>query len=136
MRTFAMLKPETVRRNLIGEVLRRLESDGFKIVGMKLIRASEEQARMLYEVHKGKPFYDSLIRHITSGPIVCTVLERDNAVAGLRAFIGSTNPAEAKPGTIRRDFGLSMTENAIHASDSPASYEREMAIFFKKEELV
>lgn len=135
-RTFAILKPETVERRLIGEVLRRIEESGFKILALKLLRADRRQAEKLYEVHLGKPFYPELISHITSGPIVVMVLEGENAVERLRKLIGATDPAKAEPGTIRRDFGLSITKNAIHAADSPESYRREYGIFFGEEEIL
>jgi len=135
-RTFAILKPETVERRLIGEVLRRIEEAGFKILALKLLRASREQAERLYEVHAGKPFYGELIDHITSGPIVPMVLEAENAVEKLRRLIGATDPAKAEPGTIRRDLGISITKNVIHAADSRESYEREHKIFFTPEEIL
>jgi len=135
-RTFAILKPETVSRRLIGAVVKRLEEAGFKILAMKLIWASREQAEKLYEVHRGKPFYPELIKHITSGPIVPMVLEAEDAVARLRRLIGATDPAKAEPGTIRRDYGISITMNVIHAADSLESFEREHKIFFKPEEIL
>jgi len=135
-RTFAILKPETVERRLIGEVVKRIEEAGFKVLALKLVWASREQAEKLYEVHLGKPFYPELINHITSGPIVPMVLEAENAVEKLRTFIGATDPAKAEPGTIRRDLGLSITKNAIHAADSHESYEREHKIFFATEEIL
>lgn len=135
-RTFVMLKPETVSRNLIGEILRRLENSGFRILAVKLIRATQQQAQKLYEPHVGKSFYDELVQHITSGPILPMIVEGDNAVNKVRVLIGSTNPAQADVGTIRKDFGISITKNAIHAADSRESFERESKIFFSDDEIV
>jgi len=135
-RTFAILKPETVERRLVGETIKRIEEAGFKILALKLVWASREQAERLYEVHFGKPFYHELIKHITSGPIVPMVLEAENAVEKLRKLIGATDPARAEPGTIRRDLGLSITKNAIHAADSPESFQREYRVFFSPEEIL
>ena len=135
-RTFVMLKPETVERKLIGEIISRIEKRNFRIVAMKLIQASIQQAEKLYEVHLGKSFYQELVDHITSGPIVPMVVERDDAVTKMRELIGATNPAQAEDGTIRRDFGLSITKNAIHAADSPQNAERETGIFFSDDEIL
>ena len=135
-RTFAILKPETVSNRLIGEVIGRLEKAGFKILAMKLIWATREQAERLYEVHLGKPFYPDLINHITSGPIVPMVLEAEDAVSRLRKLIGATDPAKAEPGTIRGDLGITITKNIIHAADSLESFKREHKIFFSESEIV
>ena len=135
-RTFAILKPETVSNRLVGEVIGRLEKAGFKILAMKLIWATREQAEKLYEVHVGKPFYLELINHITSGPIVPMVLEAEDAVSRLRKLIGATDPAKAEPGTIRGDLGITITKNIIHAADSPESFEREHKIFFSQGEIL
>jgi nucleoside-diphosphate kinase len=135
-RTFAILKPEAIKNGFVGEILKRIELNGFKIIALKMVKASEDQAKTLYSIHKGKPFYETLVKHITSGPIICMVLMKENAIQDLRKLIGSTNPAEADPGTIRGDLGISITENMIHATDSTQSVEKEISIFFKDEELL
>ncbi|WP_309492943.1 nucleoside-diphosphate kinase [Candidatus Hecatella orcuttiae] len=135
-KTFAILKPETVARGLVGEVLRRIEQEGFRICAAKLVKATEKQAEKLYEMHVGKPFYKELLSHITSGPIFVMVVEGESAVQRLRALVGATNPAEAEKGTIRGDYGLTVTKNAIHAADSQENARRETAIFFAPEEIL
>lgn len=135
-RTFVMIKPDGVRRGLIGEIIQRFERRGMKIVGMKLLKMSRETAEKLYEEHKGKSFYEELVNYITSGPVVCMVIEADDAVNVIRKMIGNTDPKEAPPGTIRGDYGLSKSENTIHASDSIEKAQREISIFFNEEELV
>jgi nucleoside-diphosphate kinase len=135
-RTFAMLKPDTVQRGLVGELLARIERKGFRIAALKLIRVSEEQARRHYAVHEGKPFYDGLVRYITSSPVVALVLEAPGAVAQLRALVGATRPGEAAPGSIRGDLGLDISNNLIHAADSPESAAYEMGVYFSPAELV
>jgi len=135
-RTFTFFKPETIMRGFIGEILSRFERKGFVINAMKLLWVTEEQAQRLYEMHKGKPFFNKLMEHITSGPIVALVVEGPNAVKVVRKMVGATNPAEAEPGTVRGDYSLENTCNSIHASDSPENAEREMKIFFKKEEIL
>ena len=135
-RTFVMLKPSTVARAMIGNVVSRIEDKGLKIVGMKLTRVTQEKAVKLYAVHKGKPFYDALVQFITSGPIVAMVIEGDEAVKIMRKLIGATNAKEAEPGTIRGDFALSNQKNAVHASDSAENAKCEIEIFFAPEEIL
>lgn len=135
-RTLAIIKPDAVSRGLTGEALARLERKGLKVVGLKMIKVTPEKAEKLYAVHKGKVFYDELISHITSAPVVTIVLQAPRAVATLRAIIGSTDPLNAAPGSIRGDFGLSVTKNVIHASDSPENAKKEIGIFFGAAELV
>ena len=135
-RTFAMLKPDTVQRGLIGEVLARLERKGFRLAALKLLRVSPEQARRHYAVHEGKPFYDNLVRYITSSPVVALVLEAPGAVEQLRQFVGLTRPNEAAPGTIRGDLGLDISNNLIHASDSPENAKYETDVYFSEDEIV
>jgi nucleoside-diphosphate kinase len=135
-RTFAMLKPDTVSRGLIGEVLRRIELKGFRIAAMKLIHVSSEQAKKHYAAHEGKPFYDGLVSYITSAPVVALVLEAPNAVAQFRLLIGSTRPNEAEPGSIRGDLGVDISNNLIHAADSPENAELEMQVYFDPSEIV
>jgi nucleoside-diphosphate kinase len=135
-RTFAMLKPDTVQRGLIGEVLLRLERKGFRLAAMKLIRVSTEQARRHYAVHEGKPFYDGLLRYITSSPVVALVLEAPDAVAQLRLLVGATKPNEAAPGTIRGALGTDMSNNLVHASDSLENAAYEIDVYFSEQEIV
>ncbi len=134
-RTLAIIKPDAVSRGLTGVAIARLERKGLKVVGLKMITVTPEKAGRLYAVHKGKGFYDELISHITSAPVVTIVLEAPRAVAILRAVIGPTDPLNAAPGSIRGDFGLSVTKNVIHASDSPENAEKEIGIFFSTAEL-
>ncbi len=135
-RTLAIIKPDAVSRGLTGEAIARLEQKGLKIAGLKMMQVPKEKAERLYAVHRGKSFYDELLRHISSGPVVTMVLEAPRAVAILRAVIGATDPLNAMPGSLRGDFGLSVTKNVIHASDSPENAEEEIAIFFEAKELV
>jgi nucleoside-diphosphate kinase len=129
-RTLVILKPDAVQRGLVGEITRRLEERGLKIVGLDLRTIDREVAARHYGEHEGKPFYAGLIDYITSGPVVTMVLEGPNAVAVTRATMGKTNPVDASPGTIRGDLGLMTGRNLIHGSDSTASAEREVALFF------
>lgn len=134
-RTLVLVKPDGVKRGLAGEIIGRLERKGLKIVGMKLLRVTPELAARHYAEHEGKPFYPGLVQHITSGPLVAMAIEGRSAIAVIRLMTGATNPQTAAPGTIRGDLGLAVTPNLIHASDSPASAERELALFFRAEEL-
>ena len=129
-RTFAFLKPDTVHNRLAGEVLSRLERKGFVFKQLKLHHISKKEAEALYSVHKGKPFFQELVDHVTSGPVVLMILEGSNAVDVLRKVIGATNPQTAEPGTIRGDLSLSITANIIHASDSLENAKKESSIFF------
>jgi nucleoside-diphosphate kinase len=122
-------------RGLIGEIVSRFEKKGLVLLGAKLIQMSSEQAQKLYEVHKGKPFFQELVSHVTSGPVFAMVWEGPNAVSVVRGLVGATNPLNAAPGTVRGDFAISMTPNAIHAADSLENAKREMAIFFQTNEI-
>jgi nucleoside-diphosphate kinase len=133
--TFSFLKPESVMRGLIGEIVSRFERKGLVLVGGKLIQMSTEQAQRLYEVHKGKPFFQELVSHVTSGPVFAMVWQGPSAVTVGRNLVGATNPITAAPGTIRGDFALSITANAIHAADSLENAKREMSIFFANSEI-
>lgn len=135
-RCFAMLKPGVLNRRLVGEVISRLEKKGLKMVGCKLMTISPELAANHYQEHDGKPFYDDLVGYITSGPVLAMVWQGDDCVTLVRKLVGSTKPAEAAPGTIRGDFCAHTSHNIIHASDSDASAEREINLFFKPEELI
>ena len=135
-RTFVMIKPDGVRRGLIGEIISRFEKRGMKIVAMKMVKMDRALAERLYEEHKGKSFFEELISYVTSGPVVAMVIEADEAVSVVRKMIGATDPKEALPGTIRGDYALSKAENVIHASDSPEKASREISIFFKENEII
>ena len=129
-KTYTMIKPDGVRNGHIGEIVGRFERVGLTIERMELGMVTPEQAAANYAEHEGKPFYEGLISYITSGPVVKMVVSGENAVATVRKLMGATNPADAAPGTIRGDFGLVMDENVIHGSDSVASAEREIGVFF------
>lgn len=134
-RTFVAIKPDGVKRGLIGRIIERFEDKGFKIVGMKLLQVSPELAAKHYEEHQGKPFYNRLIYYITSAPIVAMVVQGYNAVESVRHIVGATSPLNADVGTIRADFAQIMEYNVIHASDSPESANREIDIYFRPEEI-
>jgi nucleoside-diphosphate kinase len=134
--TFTMVKPDGVQRGLIGEIVKRFEQKGFQLVGSKLIMISKEQAEYHYAEHEGKPFYDRLVRFITSGPVFAMVWQGEQVIALSRIMMGKTNVLDANPGTIRGDFALHTNMNLIHGSDSPESAEREINNFFKPEELI
>jgi len=136
VRTFVLLKPDAVQRGLIGEILGRFERRGLKPVGMKLVRLTKGLAETYYAEHKGKPFFDDLVRYVTSGPTVAIALEGDGAVGVVRAMMGKTHAGEAAPGTIRGDFGLQIGRNLIHGSDSAATAKREIGLFFAPGELL
>ena len=129
-RTLGIVKPDAVGKNLIGKVVAHLEEAGFKVRKMRMQELSVEDARRFYEVHRERPFYDSLVAFMTSGPCVAMVLEREDAVAKLREVIGATDPAKAEEGTIRKLYAETVERNAIHASDSPQNAAREIAFFF------
>lgn len=135
-RTLFLVKPDAVQRGLAGEIIKRLESRGLKIVGLKLMQVSRATAEKHYGEHKGKPFFEGLVSFITSSPIVAAVFEGTNAIEIVRATNGATNPLKAAPGTVRADFGLEMGRNLVHASDSPQSAAREIKIFFKPAEII
>lgn len=135
-RTFVMIKPDGVRRGLIGDIISRFERRGMKIVAMRMVKIDRALAERLYEEHKGKSFFEELISYVTSGPVVAMVIEADEAVSVVRKMIGATDPKEALPGTIRGDYALSKAENVIHASDSPEKASREISIFFKENEVI
>ena len=128
--TYVMVKPDGVARGLVGEVVSRLERKGLTLENMRMLTISEEMAGRHYAEHADKPFFDELVEFITSGPIVATEWSGESAVSVARTLMGGTNPAEATPGTIRGDFGIVITHNIVHGSDSVASAERELTIFF------
>ncbi len=135
-RTLAIIKPDATRRNLIGAILKKIEEAGFTIIGMKMLRLSKEQAESFYAVHKERPFFNSLVEFMTSGPVVVLALEKENAVADLRKLMGATNPEEAEEGTIRKEFAINIEQNSIHGSDSPENAQRELYFFFSESELI
>lgn len=135
-RTLVFVKPDGVQRRLVGEILARFERKGLKIVGLKMMQVSRELAETHYAEHKGKPFYESLVGFVTSGPIVCACLEGFRAISVVRQMMGKTFGFEAAPGTIRGDYGISNQFNLIHGSDSPESAEREIALYFSPDELM
>uniref|UniRef100_A0A7C4LJK9 Nucleoside diphosphate kinase n=1 Tax=Schlesneria paludicola TaxID=360056 RepID=A0A7C4LJK9_9PLAN len=135
-RTLVLLKPDAVNRRLCGEILRRFEMRGLKFVGLKLLRVTPELSRQHYAEHVEKPFYPQLEAFITSGPLVAVALEGPDAITVVRAMLGPTNGRQAPPGTIRGDFGLSRQMNLVHASDGPEAAARELAIYFRPEELL
>jgi nucleoside-diphosphate kinase len=135
-RTLTILKPDCVRKNLIGEVIKRIQEAGFSIKAMKLTRLTEDTAGGFYAVHKERPFFGELVEFMSSGPCVPMILEKENAIADFREFIGATNPAEAEEGTIRADFADSVGENIIHGSDSVENGKIEAAYFFPESEVV
>jgi nucleoside-diphosphate kinase len=129
-RTFAMIKPDGVRRRLVGELVSRIEAKGYDIVALKQMTIPREMAETHYGEHAGKPFFAGLVDFITSGPVVAMVLEGENAIAGWRAMMGATNPADAAPGTVRGDFATTIDENVAHGSDAPETATREIGLFF------
>jgi nucleoside-diphosphate kinase len=135
-RTLAILKPDSVEPGHAGKIIARLEEEGFRVLGLKMLRLSGEQARAFYEVHKDRSFFESLIEYITSGPVIPIALQRENAVAHLREVIGSTDVSKAAPGTIRKMFGTSIERNAVHGSDSPENAAIEISFFFSRAELL
>jgi nucleoside-diphosphate kinase len=135
-RSLVLVKPDGVQRALVGEVISRLERRGLRLVGAKFMQVSRELAETHYAIHKGKPFYDGLIAYIISAPVMAMVWEGPNAVAAIRQTMGSTRPTEAAPGSLRHDFALDVGRNLTHASDTVENGEKEVALWFKQEELV
>lgn len=129
-RTLFIVKPDAVERNLIGGILAHVEGEGFRIAEARLARLTREEAKTFYEEHCERPFFGELVDYMTSGPVLLTCLEREEAVPKLREVVGATDPAQAAEGTVRRKFGKSKQMNSVHASDSPASAERELKLFF------
>lgn len=134
-RTLSIIKPDAVGGNHIGDIYSRFEQAGLKVVGAKMLHLDDEKAGGFYAEHKERPFYNSLVSFMTSGPVLVSVLEGENAVAKHREIMGATNPAEAAEGTIRRDFASSIDENAVHGSDSTTSAAREIDYFFGQDEV-
>ncbi len=135
-RTLVLVKPDGVQRGLIGEVITRLERRGLKLVGAKFMRVDTELAETHYAIHKGKPFYEGLIRYITSAPVMAMVWEGPNAIAAVRQTMGSTRPTEAAPGSVRHDYALEVGRNLTHASDTPENGAAEISLWFNNSELI
>lgn len=129
-RTFSIIKPDGVEKNLIGEIYKRFEAAGLQIIASRMVHLTKEQAQGFYAVHKERPFYNDLVSYMTSGPVMVQVLEGDNAIQQNRALMGATNPAEADAGTIRADFAASIEENVVHGSDGPDTAAEEIEFFF------
>lgn len=134
-RTLSIVKPDGVARGLVGEILRRYEKAGLRPIAMRMLRLDTETAGRFYEVHRARPFFADLVRYMSSGPVVVSVLEGEDAVARHRALMGATDPAKAEPGTIRRDFATSIEANVVHGSDAAATAAEEIAFFFSRLEL-
>jgi len=134
--TFSMVKPDGVARGLAGEVIKRYENKGLKILALKLASVSKSQAEQLYAEHKGKPFYNGLVNFAVSAPAVLLVVSGNSAVSVVRKVIGKTQPRDAEPGSVRGDYGIGVPENVVHASDSVDSAKREIAIFFSEKEML
>lgn len=134
-RAFVIIKPDGVQRGLTGEIISRFEKKGLRIVGLKMVHISQDQASRQYACHKGRPFYDSLVKFMTSGPSVAMVLEGHNAITLARRIMGETGPLQSTPGTIRGDFAVDIQFNLVHGSDSPESIAHEMPIYFSPAEL-
>lgn len=135
-RTLIVVKPDGVKRGLVGEIISRFERKGFKIRALKMLWMTREQAEQFYEVHRGKPFYEELVKFITSGPVVAMIIEGDSAISVARLMIGATDGRKAQPGTIRGDYSLSILENVVHASDSQESFYKEYKVLFSDLEIV
>jgi nucleoside-diphosphate kinase len=134
-RTFSIIKPDAVAKNVIGEIVSRFENNGLQVIASKMLHLSKEQAEGFYAVHAERPFYNDLVQFMISGPVVVQVLEGENAISKNRELMGATNPAEAAPGTIRADFAKTVDENAVHGSDAPETAAVEIRYFFSDEEL-
>jgi len=134
-RTFSIIKPDAVAKNVIGEIVSRFENNGLQVIASRMLHLSKEQAEGFYAVHAERPFYNDLVQFMISGPVVVQVLEGENAISKNRELMGATNPAEAAPGTIRADFAKTVDENAVHGSDAPETAAVEIKYFFSDEEL-
>lgn len=134
-RTLSIIKPDGVKRNLVGEILRRFESNGLRVIATRMQNLSKVEAEGFYAVHKERPFYNDLVAYMTSGPVVVTVLEGENAISRNRELMGATNPKEADAGTIRADFAESIEANTVHGSDGPDTAAVEVAYFFRSTEI-
>jgi nucleoside-diphosphate kinase len=134
-RSLVLVKPDAMERNLAGVIIARLQGEGLKLVGLKMLHMDNALGERHYGVHKGKPFFEPLLKYMTSKPIVAAAFEGENAIERIRKTMGATDPSKAAPGTIRKDYGLDLQRNSIHGSDSPENGAKEVALFFKKNEL-
>lgn len=134
-KTLAIIKPDAVKKRVIGEIIAKIQTAGFEILGLKMIKISKEQAGAFYEIHKERPFYNDLVNYMSSGPIVVIALEKENAIEDYRKLIGNTNPEKAEEGTIRKLYGTNIEANAVHGSDSVENGEKEVIFFFSRNEL-
>ena len=134
-KTLAILKPDAVERNLIGKILERIEESGFKVLAMKMITLSTKEAEGFYFVHKERPFFNDLTQYMSSGPVVLLVLAKENAILAWRELMGATNPKDAAPGTIRKDFAVNIEKNSTHGSDAPETAAFEIPYFFSQTEI-
>jgi nucleoside-diphosphate kinase len=134
-RTFSIIKPDAVAKNVIGPIIAKLEAAGLRVIASKMVRLSELQARAFYAVHKDRPFYTDLVKFMTEGPVIVQVLEGENAVARNREVMGATNPEKADPGTIRKEFATNIERNAVHGSDAPDTARAEIGFFFSTAEM-
>ena len=135
-RTLAIIKPDAVRRGLSGDIIKRIEASGLQIVGLKKLQLSSGDAGAFYEVHKERPFFESLCKYMTSGPVIVAVLQGENAITRWRQLMGATDPKKADAGTIRKDFGIDVEQNATHGSDAPETAAVEIAFFFPRREIL
>ncbi len=135
-RTFSIIKPDAVERNLSGKILAHIQAEGLRVVAMKMIHMTKAQAQAFYAVHKEKPFFDDLTTYMCSGPVVCSVLEGDNAIARYREIMGATNPSEAAEGTLRKMYALSKEKNSVHGSDAEETAAFEISYFFSGLEII
>lgn len=131
-KTLAIIKPDAVKKKVVGRIIQRIEDEGFEILGLKMLQLTKEEAKKFYYVHQDKPFYESLTDFMSSGRVVVLLLEKENAIRHWREVMGATDPAQAKPGTLRRLYGFSVERNAVHGSDSPQTAEYEISFFFAK----
>jgi nucleoside-diphosphate kinase len=135
-RTLAIIKPDAVGRRLVGDIIKRIETEGFAVRALRLMRLTQAHAESFYEVHKERPFYGSLCKYMSSGPVVLAVLEAERAIARWREVMGATDPAKAETGTLRKQFGIDIEQNAVHGSDAPETAAREIAFFFSTIEML
>lgn len=135
-RTLTIIKPDAVAASQAGEIIAMIERAGFRILSARMLRLRKEQAEEFYAVHRGKPFYESLVKFMTEGPVIVMALEREDAIAGLREVMGATNPANAAEGTIRKRFAANIERNCVHGSDAPATAETELRFFFSDSDLL
>lgn len=135
-KTLSIIKPDAVKKNLIGKIIERFENNGLKVVAAKMVHLSKKQAEQFYAIHKERPFFNDLVTFMSSGPVLVQVLEGDNAISKNREVMGATDPAKANPGTIRKDFAESLDKNAVHGSDAPETAKEEISFFFTKEEIL